>query len=253
MTNPSAAVPDEIAALGPYFAFAWHDGDSAPGGPWRVMNEVVDGRSPALRDRVTAVRGHLAAGGGRPPQGVELRVAASVAHLGLTARLISPLLALTALYGRPPLLDLARTWWQPELGGVFPLSLPRWTAGPGTPRDDAGAVLDGPVRQLVDAVAAVPVSRHILWGNVASAVNGAATVAGASGTDLGRRVRETATRLLNHPDLRDAHTRSGANGAFRRGSCCLIYRAALSAPGAPVPAGALCGDCVLAGRVGRNG
>jgi hypothetical protein len=56
------------------------------------MSELVDAPR-ILRDRVAAVRARLAATGGQAPEAVELRVAASVTHLGLLARLVSPALA----------------------------------------------------------------------------------------------------------------------------------------------------------------
>ncbi len=224
---------EQVAALGPFFAFETHDDGPAVPEPWRPMAELV--RDPGvLRARVDSVRAYLAAGSGRPPEAVELRVAASVTHLGLVARLVSPALALTALYGVPPALDLDRVRWQPALGGAFPLSLPRQSpAAPG--------LLDGAVRELVDAVARLSVPPRVLWGNVASAVNGAASAVAASAPARQARVREAAGLLLGQPRLRDTHTRS-ANGRFRRRSCCLIYRAA------PNAAGGLCGDCVLLGR-----
>jgi hypothetical protein len=88
------------------------------------MAELTDD-SGVLDARVAAVRQALAAGGGQRPEAVELRVAASVAHLGLVARIISPYLALAALEGWvPERLALADLRWQPALGGPYPLSLP---------------------------------------------------------------------------------------------------------------------------------
>ncbi len=76
--------------------------------------------SGVLAERVASVRAALAASGGRPAEAVELRVAASVAHLGLVARVVSPLLGLAALHrlpSRPPTLDDLR--WHSALGGAF--------------------------------------------------------------------------------------------------------------------------------------
>jgi hypothetical protein len=199
------------------------------------MRELVDDPA-ALLDRVSAVRARLAAG--RSPETVPLRVAASVAHLGLVARLVSP--ALDVAVRRHAVLDVdpRHTWWQPVLGGPFPLSVtdsPR----PGT-ENFASQVLDGPIRTLGEAVATLSVSARILWGNVASAVHGAASMIIAGRPELAKETRAFVARLLAEPPL--AGTGTITDGRFRRLSCCLIYRAA------PDGRGPVCGDCVLAGR-----
>ncbi|MFG2530299.1 hypothetical protein [Streptomyces sp. NPDC048516] len=285
MTDPTAGRQEQVAALGPFFAFETHPAASELTHPWRTLSEVTREESGVLRERVNAVRASLAARSGRPAEAVELRVAASVAHLGLVARVISPMLGLAALHGlrlpsRPPTLDDLR--WHSGLGGAFALSLPRETAmsvatgNSGAPSasgsasgSDNGArprsrsrtaadvhthtyadadanadavekLLDGPIRELVDAVASFSVSPRILWGNVASAVNGAAAGMVSAAPALARPARTTAQLFLSRPQLRDTHTLDTGNGRFRRRSCCLIYRAA------PDTSGALCGDCVLA-------
>ncbi|GGU84293.1 hypothetical protein GCM10010211_57770 [Streptomyces albospinus] len=245
-TEPRAAIREQIAALGPFFAFETHDEGSAATDPWRPMSELVQDRE-VLLDRVTSVRAFLAAGSGRPPEAVELRVAASVTHLGLVARLISPVMAAT-LHSLPPSLPLVRVRWQPSLGGAFPLSIPQDALTPGSrtvleaTSQMAGDLLEGPIRELVRAVEPLSVSPRILWGNVASAINGAATAITTSAPSWGPRAHEVAEVLLKHQSLRDTHTRTAGDGPFRRRSCCLIYRAA------PDAAGALCGDCVLGPR-----
>ncbi|MGW7635811.1 (2Fe-2S)-binding protein [Streptomyces decoyicus] len=251
MTEPTTALQEQVSALGPFFTFETHAAGSEPIAPWRKLSEVARVESGVLAERVASVRAALAGGGGRPAEEVELRVAASVAHLGLVARVVSPLLGLAALHrlpSRPPTLDDLR--WHSGLGGAFALSLPRETvaavatddAGSVTGADAAGALLEGPVRDLADAVAAFSVSRRILWGNVASAVNGAAAGIVSAAPALARPARTAALLMLRHPQLRDAHTLDPRNGRFRRRSCCLIYRAA------PDAAGAVCGDCVLVRR-----
>ncbi len=242
-----------LAELGPFFAVGVHEADEVRGGDprglpdgpggWRSMAELADGPEVLAR-RVETVRGLLAAGGGRGPEEVERRVAVSVTHLGLVARIVSPYLALAVLEGRLPVrLGLADLRWRPALGGPYPLSLPRLPAGvPG----DAAALADGlarvlcegPVGELVDACAALGVSRHVLWGNAASAVNGAAGMIAAARPDAAAPVRALAGLLLDRGPLHGTAARTPA-GAFRRRSCCLIYRAA------PGGSGALCGDCAL--------
>jgi hypothetical protein len=205
------------------------------------MSELLDDQDTLLH-RVFAIRGYLAAGGGQVPDAIPLRVAASVAQLGMTARLVSPAIGAAVLTGQVPDVSLAGAWWQPELGGMFPLSVPE----PGDPPSDlvgtlVADVLNGPVRLLADATARFSVSDRILWGNVASSVNGAATMIATARPDLAERVAGLVAALLDRAPLR--HTSVRTEGRFRRRSCCLIYRAAPGGERGPV-----CGDCVLAGQ-----
>ncbi|HZX08939.1 MAG TPA: hypothetical protein VFF46_38715, partial [Kribbella sp.] len=117
-----ATLLERIAGLGPFFGVEQHT-DPAPKPPWIRLSEIVDNPS-ILEDRVARTRAYLAAASGQEPEAVELRVAASVTHLGLVARLISPALAAVALEGRVPVLALDQLYWQPVLGSAFPLSLP---------------------------------------------------------------------------------------------------------------------------------
>ena len=206
--------------MNPFFAVDEHPAVAVPAAPWRAFRYVVDDPS-VLTERIAAIQAYLAAGGGRPA----VRVAASVTHLGLVARLVSPTLGVAASTGGFPALDLADVWWQPELGGTFPLSV-HYRPGGG-----AAAFVDGPLRTVTELF---DVSGTVLWGNVASAINGAATMLGTA------RAAALAAKLLDTPPLRGASTRR-ANGRFQRRSCCLIYLAA-----AEPDRRAVCGDCVLA-------
>jgi hypothetical protein len=237
----TVALLDEVAGLGPFFAVDSHPADSAVTEPWRSMRELVDG-SDVLLGRVLAVRERLAAGGGLPPESIEVRVAASVAHLGVVSRLVSPALAMAVLGGVVPDLALTDTRWQPVLGGPVPLSirvpLPPWAGE--LPALLADQVLDGPVRELGEAFERLSVSGQVLWGNVASAVNGATTMIVKARPDHATQARTLTSALLARPPLRGTSTI--IQGRFRRRSCCLIYRAA------PNAAGPVCGDCVLVSR-----
>lgn len=243
--GPGAAAPRDAAGLGPFFAFEVHT-RPVPGPPWRPVREVV-GDPAVLLERAERVRAHLAAGGGRPPETVELRVAASVTHLGLAARLLSPLLALAAVHRAAPDLDLDAVHWQPLLGGPFPLSLPYagLRRAPFTPSGAArwaAGLVDGPMAELAGAAAALSVSRQVLWGNVASAVNAAAAGIAAAAPVHAATAGRLAALLLDHPRLARSAIRGTGATPFRRRNCCLIYRAA------PGPARAVCGDCVLTAR-----
>jgi hypothetical protein len=248
-----------LEPLGPFFETHVHDAGATPSAPWRPMSELVT--DPAvLAGRVRTVREYLAAGGGQPPDAVAPRVAASVTHLGLVARLVSPVLAVAVGDGALLDVDLAATWWQSTIGGAFPLSVPAGAATVDPARLAelvAARVLDGPVRTLGAAVragpvsgAAVPagpvsgaavragsVSDRVLWGNVASAVHGAVSMIVSARSPWAERATALAAALLDLPPL--AGTGAVVDGRFRRRSCCLIYRAA------PAAAGPVCGDCVL--------
>jgi hypothetical protein len=225
----------DLAALGPYFAVEVHRVRSPLRPPWQPLGELT-GSPDALAGRIGEVRERLAATAGCPATAVEFRVAASIAQLGLCARLLSPALGAAAT-GRTLPVDAEQARWVPALGGPFRLSLPddAVTAEAGT--DETAALLAGPVTQIVRAVEAMAVSPRVLWGNVASAVNGAATMIAAARPDLAAPAASAAAALLARPAL--AGTYQGRPGAgFRRRSCCLIYRLSPARP-------AYCGDCVL--------
>jgi hypothetical protein len=269
-------VPDALDALGAFFSVGRHDPALPPAEGWRPAGEIVT--DPAVLDeRIASVREFLASGGGLPAGRVEVRVAASVAHLGMAARLVSPLLATAVLHGRVPDLTLDDLRWKARLGGAFPLSLPRADGRPDGPGDgdgpggaagvggdgdggdgvgDSGSrslagrlsaiVVDGLALPLAGAFARFGVSEHILRGNSASALAGAARMLAAQGPGAAADARALSAALMRHPYLAGSGA-YGWNGAFRRASCCLIYRAA------PDRNGPLCGDCVLTSRPARSG
>ncbi|UCM87904.1 (2Fe-2S)-binding protein [Streptomyces marincola] len=267
---PSAEVPsaevsfarapftEALNALGPFFSVRQHAAGAAPRPPWQPMSRLAPG-SDALLEHVAAVRAGLARTHGVPPERVESRVAASVAHLGLAARLLSPALALAVLRRRALAGSLDALWWQPVLGRPVPLSVAAEDTGagaegtggggPGTAHADASPaaflgtyLADGPVAGLDAAFASLSVPPAVLRGNVASALHGAtAAFAAGAGPGPAATARAALTRLLTGPALRGA-VGTAPNGAFRRRSCCLIYRAA------PDRAGPVCGDCVLLDR-----
>lgn len=232
----------ELAQIGPYFAVDIHPPDQPPPTGWRLLSTLLD--SPEdLRQRVAEVRAALAAD--RPPDAVEFRVAASVTHLGVAARLISPALATAVLLGRVPRLEPAEVYWQPVLGGPLPLSLPASALAGSADRPGPGQlagelrrrVLHGPVRALTGITAAMSVSPIVLQGNIASAVNAAASMIATARPDLAAQAASVRRALLSAPEL--AGTWTGSAEGFRRRSCCLIYRVA------PAATSAVCGDCIL--------
>ena len=265
MTRPTpsaagAGLLADLAALGPYFAVEVHRPGSPLRPPWQSLGELTV--SPgALAGRIGEVRGRLAAAAGYPDAAVEFRVAASIAQLGLCARLLSPALGAAAT-GRTLPVDVGQARWVPALGGPFRLSLPEaavlgaavpgaavpGAAVPGAAVPEAAvaaeagttatdALLAGPITQIVRAVEAMAVSPRVLWGNVASAINGAAAMIAAARPDLAGPAAETAAAMLANPALTGTFQGRPLQG-FRRRNCCLIYRLSPERP-------AYCGDCVL--------
>ncbi len=233
----------QLAALGPLFAVETHQPDAAPRSGWRPMSELVEDPA-ALRARVAETRGRLPAAGGSSDTTAQ-RVAVSLTHLGLTTRIVFPTLAVAATCQSALLVSLRDVWWRPVPGSAFPLSLPAGSLAatasePALANRLAASLGCGPVRALVDAAGRMSLSPRVLWGNVASAVNGAAEAIGAASPAHAEQARRLADDLLGRPPLREAAGRDAA-GRFQRRSCCLIYRLA------PTRAGALCQDCVLAG------
>jgi hypothetical protein len=228
--SPASALT-EAGDWGPFFAVHTHPAAMPPAPPWHSWRDWLDDPT-GLAGRVADVRAHLAAGGGA----VSVRVAASVTHLGLTARLVSPALAVAVRTGRFLTLRPDELWWQPALGGAFPLSMVPRAA-------DTPAELLDRLSRLVARTRAFSVSERTLWGNVASAINGAATMLGAARPELAAGASAVAATLLDLPPLRATAFRR-PDGRFVRRSCCLIYRAA------PTGRTAVCGDCVLTAKPG---
>lgn len=208
----------ELGPLGEFFAVQ----PASDAGAWRPVTDLLV--ADVLARRVDTVAAALA---GMVGADVEPRVAASTASLGLFARLLSPALGATLLDLPGPAVDALR--WQPDAPGTVPLSATRWT------RD----ALEETLEQLLLPMVAVlhdehGVSRHVLQGNLASAVNGSLRMAAASRPELDDAAAALRTRLLRHAVLVDAAL---PGAPFVRRSCCLYYR---------LPGGGYCGDCVLA-------
>jgi hypothetical protein len=190
------------------------------------------------------VRAALAARAGHTPDQIEPRVAASITHLGLTARLIAPALAAAACQSRLDM-RLDGLWWQDQLGGPVPLSLPQppdpapeWHSPEIPQRDPLGRLLDEVITPLTTVTSTLTaVSDRVLWGNVASAINSAAAQITTQLPELSPATQAAAASLAGHPQL--SHERHPPGPAFRRTSCCLIYKLT------PGPARSICGDCIL--------
>jgi hypothetical protein len=198
------------------------------------MTEVIDD-ADRLGARVQATRCALARRTKVDPAGIDIRVVASVVHLGLVARLIAASVGATAVAGAQISLAAEDLWWQDLLGGPFPLSVT--TASTGATSFPGTAVV-----AITAAVAdRYRVSDRVLWGNVGSAANSAARLIAASRPSLAGAADGAADRFLADPRVEGGVLHAGPD--FRRRSCCLIYRLAATTD-------AVCGDCVLTSRHG---
>lgn len=229
----TGAVTSRLTALGAYFsAEAYAPGDE-PGTPWRPMGELLDDPAVAA-GRVEAVRTYLAGAGQVPTDSIPLRVAASVTHMGLVARTLSPLFGLAVMGRRLPPVGLRDLYWQPTPGSMFVLSIPALDSEAG-----GGDWLIPPSAfELSELMRSFGVSRHVLHGNVVSALNGARIALSSADPSAAAQARAVWSRALSAPALAGTW-RTTVEGRFQRRSCCLIYQAA------PGRRGAVCGDCVL--------
>lgn len=221
------------SAFGPFFTVQTHVAGEEPAPPWRFLSELADG-SGALRDRIEAVRRNLAGRVAKSPDGVDLRVAASVTHLGVIARVIAPTIAAVVTGGPRISQKLNDVWWQDQLGGPFPLSVLQQQASEREGGDNGlGSAVESVTRCVLDETG---VSDRVLWGNVGSSANSAARLIGAARPDLSEAAHEAANSYLRDVRVDGGALRAGPG--FRRRSCCLIYQLTDDRS-------AVCGDCVL--------
>ncbi|MEU6197288.1 (2Fe-2S)-binding protein [Streptomyces sp. NPDC047061] len=219
VTDPGAARADELTTLAKAYE--------------KPTSDVYEN---SLTFRIDAVSGRLGVS--------EPRVAASIAHQALAARLWSVALGCAVRHGRLPDLapDLLR--WDPAATAPDDLWLTEVRALPGG-ADPAAladtvvqAVVPGHLEPLGEALRGrYGVAAGLLWGNAGSALAGAAReldrwARANNRADVAARTRTLTDALFAHPLLHASGTRTGP--AFRRRSCCLYYR---------VPGGGVCGDC----------
>ncbi|CAL9315003.1 (2Fe-2S)-binding protein [Streptomyces sp. NPDC050585] len=246
-TEARALTADELrglSAVGGFFVLA----TEPPGpGPYVPLADAYAARhghgaparsataAPAPGGGPLAVRVARIADGLRTP---EYRVAASMAQLGLAARLWSVTLGSAALYGVVPDLSPATLHWDPARSTPDELWWSGTATRPGTVPELRRVVQYGHLVPLADALrAAGPVSGRLLWGNAGSALGGALREltrwADRHGRpDAARRAAALTAGLLDDPDLAG----TVRPPALRRRTCCLYYR---------TPGGGLCGDCVF--------
>ncbi|MEV1023201.1 (2Fe-2S)-binding protein [Streptomyces sp. NPDC050264] len=166
----------------------------------------------------------------------ETRVGVSVAHLGLAARLWSPVLACTLLHGIVP--EMSTAEWV-EGGPALRLADPkgRLTGRLPSLAEAVYAEVNGPLEKL-ESQLTVKIAPGLLAGNTASALVGSAAMLLRRRPDLRAELTDLTTDLLETGRLRGSGWITGPDLTFRRRSCCLYYR---------IPGGGKCGDCCLVG------
>ncbi|MHB9755301.1 (2Fe-2S)-binding protein [Streptomyces sp. BYX5S] len=210
-------------------------------GGFFVLPTTAEARGPSLGGaRASARFAALAASVTTRYATDEARIGVSIAHLGLAARLWSPVMACALLHGVVP--DLSGLRWADDEGSALCLPDPTGTAVSGTGAVDAMYEQVDAVLRPVERGLTMKIAPRLLDGNVASALVGTASVLYRARPDLGEPIVRCTKELLGRGRLRGTGELVGGDGpgrvpAFRRRSCCLYYR---------VPGGSKCGDCCLA-------
>jgi hypothetical protein len=218
------------AAVGPYFVWEPWSGDAG----WRPLTDLTD--PDVVAERVDAARAALIGMFGLPGDTVPERVIASVTFLGVASRLLSPPLAAVVLGGVLPAPD--RLWWRPVPGGPWPIAYSGSSAG----GDFGTVVVDGLVAPVLHAFQdRYVLSPQVMWGNVASALAGAAGMLADLRPDRADAAGRLAEQVLTGRALAGTGTLvrpdpSRPRRFLIRNNCCLYYR---------IPGGGTCGDCVL--------
>jgi hypothetical protein len=237
------------ADVGPYFVVERWAADAQ----WRPLS-VLMSDPLVLSGRVDHARRVIADNAGISPTEVEGRVAASIVFLGLASRLVAPVLGAAVLGGVVPLLAVDELWWRPVDGGPWPIA-----AGPadgvvvgdlavGKQTADAAVLISercvrGTAEPMLAAFEAhFRLSPQVLWGNVASALAGAAGMLAEAFPSRAEAAGRLTGAILGQGPLRGTgelvQPETGLPRWFLvRNSCCLFYR---------VPGAGMCGDCVLA-------
>lgn len=214
------ALRDVAARLGGFFTL-----DTAPArrSPDRQLAHA------GLAERARAVNDHY-------DTAAEPRIGASIAHLGLAARLWSPVLACALVHGIVP--SMSAVEWSGE-GSSLRLPAPEGRRAPDLPAlaDAVYAEVDH-VLERVESGLTIKVAPRLLAGNSASALFGSAAQLLRVRPDLKTELTFLTRELLETGRLRDTGRIIGPGPTFRRRSCCLFYRA---------PNGGTCGDCCLVG------
>ncbi|MYQ79886.1 MULTISPECIES: (2Fe-2S)-binding protein [unclassified Streptomyces] len=208
----------DVARLGGFFAL---DAASGPAhGEARLTVEGFAARARTVNERYGTA---------------EARIGVSIAHLGLAARLWSPVLACALVHSIVPVMTTVE--WGGD-GSALRLAGLRGSRAPGGASSLADAVAaqaDG-VLQRLETHLPVKMAPRLLAGNSASALVGSAAQLLRCRPGLRAPITELTQGLLEAGRLRGTGRITGPELTFRRRSCCLYYRA---------PNGSKCGDCCL--------
>lgn len=231
------------SGLGPYFAWETWDGNDE----WRPLRQLFD--EHVVARRVEVARGTLVRMAGLDREAIGEREVASITLLGIASRLLSPLLGAAAAGDALPLPDIDRLWWRPVPGGPMPIAFRELTAMPcaGEPAAEIAERLTesatiGLVQPLLEVFRTrFALSSQVLWGNVASALGGAAGMIADQRPEAAARAAEIVEAALTRAPLRASADLIRPDPArdrwfLVRRNCCLYYR---------IPGGGTCGDCVL--------
>jgi hypothetical protein len=248
------------AEIGPFFRLELHDRELPPG--WQPAERLF---LSGLAEPTASTALRLGTD--------EMRVAASILHLGVAARLWSPVLGCALLAGVVPDLTSLAVSTKPSirLGLADPAG---WRAGsptelagsarspaaqadpagsPAAQADPAGSPVE--LAELIPAVVAGPLAGFaralpvrladgLRRGNSASAMAAALGEVVRARPDLAESAATLAAALLRTPGLAGGGWLTGSGLAFRRRSCCLYYR---------VPGASVCGDCCFDRRPSARG
>lgn len=228
-----------VAELGPYFAVE----HATVLSDWLPLSTLTDSSDHTLlRARVDVVRAALATLAACTPGDIDLRAAASTHALALCSRLVAPALATATLHGIVIRVEPSTMLWRPVPSGPVPMALSQTEAVAAVNERELAEllhehVLTTVVAPLVDAFSnAFHLSEQVLWGNVASALAGSATMIGHARRADGAAAASIVAAACTTP-LLAGYGSYQPRGGFARTNCCLFYR---------VPGGGYCGDCVLA-------
>ena len=229
----------DVSEIGGYFHLYT---SQAPPGPWLPLSRLL-ADSDAFGERISAACDLLGTG--------ERRVIASVLHLGIAARLWSPVLG--AAVAHRVLLDWTADdlEWKDALGGPLPLRLPAPSGQPVADLSEAAEPLYRSVSALLEQLSDLVLSQvklapRLLWGNAASALGGTVRALARERPEHSADALALGDLLLGLGELRG--TGGFAEPApgrlfFTRTSCCLYYR---------IPGGGKCGDCALTDPADRR-
>lgn len=218
----------EISSYKGFFALTVNGG--RPAGWHPVERDYADGFADLIA--ATAERYHT----------TDLRIGASLVHLGHATRLWSPVLACALAHGVvPELKGLERADDGAQLRMPEPL---------GEPVAELSAellyriVVHQHMQPFADGLR-VKLAPALLAGNIASALVGASRALLSARPDLRARIVDITESLLDTGVLAGSGALAGSHLGFKRDSCCLFYR---------LPGRSVCGDCVFrrAPRAGRR-